>query len=86
MPKAAGDGARCVPASPGAWVPRVPAAPLMPAHFLQLVAYEVKRMHADKGNKQKILRHIKELAEKLYKNVSAAGRGSGHCGGKGSPR
>uniref|UniRef100_A0A7M4FTI6 SET binding factor 1 n=1 Tax=Crocodylus porosus TaxID=8502 RepID=A0A7M4FTI6_CROPO len=36
--------------------------------FDELVAYEVKRMHADKGNKQKILRHIKELAEKLYKN------------------
>ncbi|NXK19404.1 MTMR5 protein, partial [Arenaria interpres] len=34
----------------------------------QLVAYEVKRMRAEEGNKQKILRHIKELAEKLYKN------------------
>uniref|UniRef100_A0A8C9L508 SET binding factor 1 n=1 Tax=Serinus canaria TaxID=9135 RepID=A0A8C9L508_SERCA len=34
----------------------------------QLVAYEVKRMKAEEGNKQKILRHIKELAEKLYKN------------------
>uniref|UniRef100_A0A8C3QDD6 Uncharacterized protein n=1 Tax=Geospiza parvula TaxID=87175 RepID=A0A8C3QDD6_GEOPR len=36
--------------------------------FDELVAYEVKRMKADEGNKQKILRHIKELAEKLYKN------------------
>ncbi|NXD88656.1 MTMR5 protein, partial [Halcyon senegalensis] len=36
--------------------------------FDELVAYEVKRMRADEGNKQKILRHIKELAEKLYKN------------------
>ncbi|NWR42220.1 MTMR5 protein, partial [Regulus satrapa] len=35
----------------------------------QLVAYEVKRMKAEEGNKQKILRHIKELAEKLYKNT-----------------
>uniref|UniRef100_A0A493TWY2 UDENN domain-containing protein n=1 Tax=Anas platyrhynchos platyrhynchos TaxID=8840 RepID=A0A493TWY2_ANAPP len=38
--------------------------------FDELVAYEVKRMRAEEGNKQKILRHIKELAEKLYKNVS----------------
>uniref|UniRef100_A0A8C5NSX5 SET binding factor 1 n=1 Tax=Junco hyemalis TaxID=40217 RepID=A0A8C5NSX5_JUNHY len=36
--------------------------------FDELVAYEVKRMKAEEGNKQKILRHIKELAEKLYKN------------------
>uniref|UniRef100_A0A8B9T723 SET binding factor 1 n=1 Tax=Anas platyrhynchos TaxID=8839 RepID=A0A8B9T723_ANAPL len=36
--------------------------------FDELVAYEVKRMRAEEGNKQKILRHIKELAEKLYKN------------------
>ena len=34
------------------------------------MAYEVKRTRAEEGNKQKILRHIKELAEKLYKNVS----------------
>ncbi|XP_009884162.1 PREDICTED: myotubularin-related protein 5 [Charadrius vociferus] len=36
--------------------------------FDELVAYEVKRMRAEEGNKQKVLRHIKELAEKLYKN------------------
>ncbi|XP_053925663.1 myotubularin-related protein 5 [Cuculus canorus] len=36
--------------------------------FDELVAYEVKRMRAEEGNKTKILRHIKELAEKLYKN------------------
>lgn len=47
----------------------------------QLVAYEVKRMKAEEGNKQKILRHIKELAEKLYKNVSAgAPRAGGGLG------
>uniref|UniRef100_A0A8C0H2I1 SET binding factor 1 n=1 Tax=Chelonoidis abingdonii TaxID=106734 RepID=A0A8C0H2I1_CHEAB len=36
--------------------------------FDELVAYEVKRMRAEEGSKQKILRHIKELAEQLYKN------------------
>uniref|UniRef100_A0A8C8S894 SET binding factor 1 n=1 Tax=Pelusios castaneus TaxID=367368 RepID=A0A8C8S894_9SAUR len=36
--------------------------------FDELVAWEVKRMRAEEGNKQKILRHIKELAEQLYKN------------------
>ncbi|XP_026512193.1 myotubularin-related protein 5 isoform X2 [Terrapene carolina triunguis] len=36
--------------------------------FDELVAHEVKRMRAEEGSKQKILRHIKELAEQLYKN------------------
>ncbi|XP_067387507.1 myotubularin-related protein 5 isoform X2 [Emydura macquarii macquarii] len=36
--------------------------------FDELVAYEVKRMRAEEGSKQKTLRHIKELAEQLYKN------------------
>ncbi|XP_074832562.1 myotubularin-related protein 5 isoform X4 [Carettochelys insculpta] len=36
--------------------------------FDELVASEVKRMRAEEGSKQKILRHIKELAEQLYKN------------------
>uniref|UniRef100_A0A8C3TEH3 SET binding factor 1 n=1 Tax=Chelydra serpentina TaxID=8475 RepID=A0A8C3TEH3_CHESE len=36
--------------------------------FDELVACEVKRMRAEEGSKQKILRHIKELAEHLYKN------------------
>ncbi|KFO62246.1 Myotubularin-related protein 5, partial [Corvus brachyrhynchos] len=45
--------------------------------FDELVAYEVKRMKAEEGNKQKILRHIKELAEKLYKNEFS------RCGSRG---
>ncbi|XP_063164803.1 myotubularin-related protein 5 isoform X8 [Candoia aspera] len=36
--------------------------------FDELVASEAKRMQADEGNKAKVLRHIKELAEQLYKN------------------
>ncbi|NXV55832.1 MTMR5 protein, partial [Molothrus ater] len=54
----------------------------------QLVAYDVKRMKAEEGNKQKILRHIKELAEKLYKNVSpgAPGQEWGYTGGCGAGR
>lgn len=59
------------------------AAPLTHL-FFQLVAYEVKRMRAEEGNKQKILRHIKELAEKLYKNVSAGGKPA-LTGGLGEP-
>lgn len=59
------------------------AAPLTHL-FFQLVAYEVKRMRAEEGNKQKILRHIKELAEKLYKNVSAGGEPA-LMGGLGEP-
>lgn len=56
------------------WCPDpVGAAPLTCVLCPQLVAYEVKRMRAEEGNKQKILRHIKELAEKLYKNVSPGG-------------
>lgn len=52
------------------------------AFFPQLVANEVKRMRAEEGNKQKILRHIRELAEKLYKNVSP---GSVSTGGRNLP-
>ncbi|XP_069085535.1 myotubularin-related protein 5 isoform X10 [Pleurodeles waltl] len=36
--------------------------------FDELVAYEVKRMRSEDGSIQKTLRHIKELAEQLYKN------------------
>ncbi|XP_075780386.1 myotubularin-related protein 5 isoform X3 [Pelodiscus sinensis] len=36
--------------------------------FDELVAAGAKRMRAEEGNKQKVLRHIKELAELLYKN------------------
>uniref|UniRef100_A0A8C6YI37 SET binding factor 1 n=1 Tax=Naja naja TaxID=35670 RepID=A0A8C6YI37_NAJNA len=36
--------------------------------FDELVASEAKRMQADEGSKAKVLRHVKELAEQLYKN------------------
>lgn len=60
----------------------LPSCSSHPALLPQLVAYEVKRMRAEEGNKQKILRHIKELAEKLYKNVSPGGP-SAEWGGSG---
>uniref|UniRef100_A0A452QBM6 UDENN domain-containing protein n=1 Tax=Ursus americanus TaxID=9643 RepID=A0A452QBM6_URSAM len=37
--------------------------------FDELVAHEVARMRADENHPQRILRHVKELAEQLYKNV-----------------
>ncbi|XP_042323603.1 myotubularin-related protein 5 [Sceloporus undulatus] len=36
--------------------------------FDELVANEAQRMQADEGSKLRVLRHIKELAEQLYKN------------------
>ncbi|KAF5928236.1 hypothetical protein HPG69_014841 [Diceros bicornis minor] len=36
--------------------------------FHKLVAHEVARMRADENHPQRVLRHIKELAEQLYKN------------------
>ncbi|XP_058424019.1 myotubularin-related protein 5 isoform X5 [Diceros bicornis minor] len=36
--------------------------------FDELVAHEVARMRADENHPQRVLRHIKELAEQLYKN------------------
>ncbi|XP_077196748.1 myotubularin-related protein 5 isoform X4 [Paroedura picta] len=36
--------------------------------FDELVANEAKRMQADEGSQARVLRHIKELAEQLYKN------------------
>uniref|UniRef100_A0A7N5P165 SET binding factor 1 n=1 Tax=Ailuropoda melanoleuca TaxID=9646 RepID=A0A7N5P165_AILME len=36
--------------------------------FDELVAHEVARMRADENHPQRILRHVKELAEQLYKN------------------
>ncbi|KAF7254463.1 Myotubularin-related protein 5 [Varanus komodoensis] len=36
--------------------------------FDELVANEATRMQADEGNKARVLWHIKELAEQLYKN------------------
>ncbi|XP_077025391.1 myotubularin-related protein 5 isoform X6 [Tamandua tetradactyla] len=36
--------------------------------FDELVAHEVARMRADENQPQRVLRHVKELAEQLYKN------------------
>ncbi|XP_053775823.1 myotubularin-related protein 5 isoform X2 [Desmodus rotundus] len=36
--------------------------------FDELVAHEVTRMRADESHPQRVLRHVKELAEQLYKN------------------
>ncbi|KAM7243549.1 hypothetical protein CapIbe_004158 [Capra ibex] len=36
--------------------------------FDELVAHEVVRMRADENHPQRVLRHVKELAEQLYKN------------------
>lgn len=33
------------------------------------MAHEVARMRADESHPQRVLRHVKELAEQLYKNV-----------------
>lgn len=43
----------------------------------QLVAHGVARMRADETHPQRVLRHVKELAEQLYKNVSGQHRGGG---------
>lgn len=40
----------------------------------QLVAHEVARMRADESHPQRVLRHVKELAEQLYKNVGGRPR------------
>lgn len=37
--------------------------------FLQLVANQVKRIRQETGNSQKVMKHVKELAEQLFKNV-----------------
>ncbi|XP_044084936.1 myotubularin-related protein 5 isoform X2 [Neovison vison] len=36
--------------------------------FDELVAHEVARMRADENHPQRVLRHVRELAEQLYKN------------------
>ncbi|XP_012590530.1 PREDICTED: myotubularin-related protein 5 [Condylura cristata] len=36
--------------------------------FDELVAHEVARMRADESHPQRVLRHVRELAEQLYKN------------------
>uniref|UniRef100_A0A4W2DZR4 SET binding factor 1 n=1 Tax=Bos indicus x Bos taurus TaxID=30522 RepID=A0A4W2DZR4_BOBOX len=51
-----------------------PPTPVLPQPALltllrpQLVAHEVARMRADENHPQRVLRHVKELAEQLYKN------------------
>lgn len=37
--------------------------------FDELVAHEVARMRADENHPHRVLRHVQELAEQLYKNV-----------------
>ncbi|POI29539.1 hypothetical protein CIB84_006712, partial [Bambusicola thoracicus] len=38
--------------------------------FDELVAFEVERIKADEGNPPKMIKHVRELAEQLFKNVS----------------
>lgn len=54
-------------AAPSGRTPRSRAGP--DAASPQLVAHEVARMRADESHPQRVLRHVKELAEQLYKNV-----------------
>jgi len=35
-----------------------------------LVAFEVERIKAEEGNPPKMIKHVRELAEQLFKNVS----------------
>jgi len=36
----------------------------------KLVAFEVERIKAEEGNPPKMIKHVRELAEQLFKNVS----------------
>lgn len=38
--------------------------------FSKLVAFEVERIKADENNPLKMIKHVRELAEQLFKNVS----------------
>uniref|UniRef100_A0A8B9QKX8 SET binding factor 2 n=1 Tax=Apteryx owenii TaxID=8824 RepID=A0A8B9QKX8_APTOW len=38
--------------------------------FDELVAFEVERIKAEEGNPPKMIKHVRELAEQLFKNVS----------------
>ena len=73
---------RCTPTPAG----RSPSPPILlqPALLTlphpQLVAHEVARMRADENHPQRVLRHVKELAEQLYKNVRQATRAAGWSG------
>lgn len=43
------------------------------------MAHDVARMRADEHHPQRVLHHVKELAEQLYKNVGRAARGRPHA-------
>ncbi|CAH2275354.1 myotubularin-related 5 isoform X2 [Pelobates cultripes] len=36
--------------------------------FDELVAYDVKKLQCEEGNQRSVMRHVRELAEKLYRN------------------
>ena len=38
--------------------------------FSQLVAFEVERIKVEENNPVKMIKHVRELAEQLFKNVS----------------
>lgn len=38
--------------------------------FSKLVAFEVERIKVEENNPLKIIKHVRELAEQLFKNVS----------------
>lgn len=38
--------------------------------FFQLVAFEVERIKVEENNPLKVIKHVRELAEQLFKNVS----------------
>lgn len=38
--------------------------------FFKLVAFEVERIKIEENNPSKMIKHIRELAEQLFKNVS----------------
>lgn len=60
--------------------PILPEPALLTLLRTQLVAHEVVRMRADENHPQRVLRHVKELAEQLYKNVRRAARAVGWSG------
>ncbi|KAM6408238.1 myotubularin-related protein 13 isoform 4-T4 [Rhynochetos jubatus] len=45
---------------------RIHAEPVI--HFHKLVAFEVERIKAEEGNPPKMIKHVRELAEQLFKN------------------
>lgn len=44
---------------------------VLPFHsFFKLVAFEVERIKVEENNPLKMIKHVRELAEQLFKNVS----------------